>query len=84
MGPNSKSCRALTNDIIILLGIKNKGQVPNVGKFEEYLFSRNGTKIRALKMKNRDFEPQEVEPQPYFCIKFLHMVDVHGHCGYWL
>ena len=48
--------------------------MPNVEKFEEYLFSINGAKVRALKIKNRDFEPQE----QYFCTKFLHVVDVHG------
>ena len=69
-----ESCRALTNDFSILLGIKNKAQVQNLGKFEEYLFSENEAKVRAIKMKNRDYEPQE----QYFCTKFLHMVDVQG------
>ena len=72
--PNSKSCRALTNDSIILLGIKNKAQVQNLGKFEEYLFPEIEAEVRAIKMKNRDYEHQE----QYFCTKFLHMVDVQG------
>ena len=72
--PTFESCRALTNEFSILLGMKNKVQVKNLGKFEEYLFSENEAKVRAIKMKNRDYEPQE----QYFCTKFLHMVDVQG------
>ena len=50
-GSNSNSCRALTDDFIILLGIKNKGQVLNVEKFEEYLFSINGVNLGPYSYK---------------------------------
>ena len=48
--------------------------MPNVEKFEEHLFSINGAKVRALIIKNRDFEPQKQG----FSTTFLDVVDVNG------